>query len=81
MPIFYVSFFKAPKTVGDIIIKIQRDFLCCSEDGKRKICWESWNNICKPKNKGGLRIKNIYNFNASLLGKWRWELMVKKKSL
>jgi len=43
---------------------------------KRKIAWVKWENICKPKIEGGLRIKDIRSFNATLLSKWMWKLKV-----
>ena len=65
--IFYLSFFKVPKTVRDTIIKIQRDFLWGNENGKRKICWESWDLICLPKKLGGLGVKNVFVFIGHFL--------------
>jgi hypothetical protein len=36
------------------------------------MCWVSWDRICQSKEKGGLGIKNLALFNASLLCKWKW---------
>lgn len=38
----------------------------------------SWQKVCSPKEMGGLGIKNLDLFNLSLLGKWRWRLLVEK---
>lgn len=35
--------------------------------------------MCLPKEKGGLRIKDLKTFNSALLGKWRWELFHKQE--
>ncbi|RZC27731.1 putative ribonuclease H protein [Glycine soja] len=40
----------------------------------KKIAWVNWNNICLPKEFGGLGIKDINRFNAALLGRWIWDL-------
>ncbi|KAF1891409.1 hypothetical protein Lal_00017042, partial [Lupinus albus] len=31
--------------------------------------------VCKPKSKGGLGVKDVHSFNLALLGKWNWRLM------
>lgn len=40
---------------------------------QKKIMWVKWDTVCLPKEKGGLGIRDIKNFNLALLGKWRWE--------
>lgn len=50
------------------------------EEG-RKICWVKWDVVCKPREEGGLGIKNIRVFNLALLGNWRWRLLTEKESL
>ncbi|KAF1879027.1 hypothetical protein Lal_00047699 [Lupinus albus] len=39
-----------------------------------------WRNIYNPKEKGGLGIINLFMFNLTLLGKWRWRLVKVLKS-
>jgi hypothetical protein len=43
--------------------------------GDKKICWVKWDQICLPKEKGGLGVKNLELFNLALLGKWKWRFM------
>lgn len=71
IPLYFLSFFKAPKKVIQYITSIQRNFLWsgCSED--KKICWVSWDKICKRKEEGGLGIKEVEAFNLALLNKWK----------
>lgn len=54
-----------------MIIEYQRNFLWGSEEGKRKMCWKSWDTICKPKEYGGLifGVKNVFIFNDVLISK------------
>ncbi|KAL5146573.1 hypothetical protein HKD37_06G016396 [Glycine soja] len=33
-----------------------------------------WEDVCLPKEKGGLGVKNIRKFNVALHRKWRWRL-------
>lgn len=42
--------------------------------------WVSWDNVCKHKKEGGLRIKNIKTFNLTLLGKWDQRLLLELHS-
>lgn len=37
--------------------------------------------MCKNKVDGGLGVKNLTSFNASLLAKWRWIFLVEKDAM
>jgi len=39
----------------------------------------SWGDLCKPKEEGGLRLKDIRKFNFVLLAKWRWQFISQEK--
>jgi len=75
VPLFYLSFFKAPTTIYNSIISIQRRFLWAWGKDKRYIPWFSWDNVCKSLEEGGLGIKDVRLFNSVLLAKWKWRLM------
>jgi hypothetical protein len=40
-------------------VSIQRIFLWGGGTECKKVCWVSEDRICQPKEKGGLRIKNV----------------------
>jgi len=79
VPLFYLSIFKAPDSVYQSIIRIQRKFLWGWGKEKRPIAWVSWEIVCKTKEEGGLGIRDIRKFNYALLAKWRWRLVSDEK--
>ncbi|GAU37373.1 hypothetical protein TSUD_22470 [Trifolium subterraneum] len=76
IPIFYLSFLIMPTKVWKHIVRIQRNFLWGGASQDRKIAWVSWDNVCRPKNCGGLGIRDLRAVNLALLGKWRWRVIV-----
>ncbi|KAL5193109.1 putative ribonuclease H protein [Glycine soja] len=65
---------KIPRRVADRLVSIQQRFLWGAGDDQHKIAWVKWDNLCLPKNKGGLGIMDITKFNLALLAKWKWNL-------
>jgi hypothetical protein len=57
LPLYYFSFFKAPCCVIKSLEMIQRNFLWGGGREEKKICWVKWDQICLPKEKGGLGVK------------------------
>lgn len=74
IPIYYLSFFKCPKSVVHQIEKLQRDFLSNDHVDDRKYHLVRWDLVCKPIEQGGLRIQSIEKVNKALLGKWLWRI-------
>ena len=79
IPLFYLSFFKAPISFCNTITSIQRSFLWAWGRDNKSIPWVSWGKICKPFEEGGLGIKDIRKFNYALMAKWKWRLMSDEK--
>jgi len=74
LPLFYLSFFKASITMCNKIRKLQAKFLWGWGHEGKQISWVSWEKVCRPLQEGGLRIKDVGNFNVALLSKWKWRL-------
>jgi hypothetical protein len=51
----------------------------CEES--RKITWVSWKSICLRKEYGGLGVRQLREFNLTLLGKWCWRTLVDREGL
>lgn len=49
---------------------ITRDFIWGSSDEGRKLHGVKWDQVCAPRNMGGLGIRKISEMNVALLGKW-----------
>ena len=52
--------------------KLQRDFLWNGIGGESKFHLVNWAKVCRPLQVGGLGIRQLGNFNSTLLGKWLW---------
>jgi hypothetical protein len=75
LPLYYFSFYRAPCCVIKSLERIQRNFLWGGGIAAKKICWVKWDQICLPKARGGLGVKNLDLFNLALLGKWKWRFL------
>lgn len=75
LPLYFFSFYKAPRKVLEEMIRLQRQFLWAGGIERRAVSWVKWSAVCKPKRNGGLGIKNLEAFNIALLAKWEWRLI------
>ncbi|XP_058761431.1 uncharacterized protein LOC131634822 [Vicia villosa] len=75
IPIFTLSFYKAPSKIIKEIRGLLSNFLWNGNANKRSIHWVKWENVCKPKEKGGLGIRDVGDINRALLLKWKWRIL------
>ncbi|GKA64598.1 RNA-directed DNA polymerase, eukaryota, reverse transcriptase zinc-binding domain protein [Tanacetum coccineum] len=81
MQVYRALVFAIPKTVIKDINKLLKGLLWCQGElvkGMAKVAWES---ICRPKDKGGLGLKNLQAWNETLLMKHLWNVAAKKDTL
>ncbi|XP_052627637.1 uncharacterized protein LOC128134199 [Lactuca sativa] len=79
--VYWASIFKIPIATINEIEKMCRSFLWANGEivkGKAKVKWQD---ICKPKEYGGLGIKNLRRWNDALLAKHVWNVINNKNSL
>ncbi|GJW64567.1 RNA-directed DNA polymerase, eukaryota, reverse transcriptase zinc-binding domain protein [Tanacetum coccineum] len=81
MQVYRASVFMLPKSVVNDINKLLKGFLWCQGElskGKAKVAWKQ---VCKPKDEGGLGIKNLSLWNEVLMAKHLWNVATMKESL
>ncbi|KAL9685860.1 hypothetical protein QQ045_023314 [Rhodiola kirilowii] len=66
-----LSIIPVPKTCIESMERIFANFIW---DGKHH--WVSWDNICLPKNEGGLGIRNLKDVKNALMGKVAWRYLL-----
>ncbi|KAL5137836.1 putative ribonuclease H protein [Glycine soja] len=81
LPIYLLSFFKIPQRIVDKLLSLQRNFMWGGNQDHKKIPSVKWDVICLPKNDGGLGIKDLSKFNATLTGTWIWDLSFNQHQL
>jgi len=81
LPVYFLSFFKAPTGIISSIESVFKQFFWGGGEDFRKIAWINWDSICTPKEDEGLGFKRLDAFNLSLMGKWCWRMMVDKEGL
>ncbi|KAL4577516.1 hypothetical protein LXL04_013625 [Taraxacum kok-saghyz] len=81
LPTFYLSIFKAPRTVIDTLERLRRRLLWGGSEERNKINWVAWKVVLGPKDKGGLGVGSLMALNSALLFKWLWRFYVDPDSL
>ncbi|GAU46317.1 hypothetical protein TSUD_243380, partial [Trifolium subterraneum] len=80
IPVYFLSFFKAPSGIISTLESIFCHFFWGGCEANRKIAWIKWDTICLNRENGGLGVRRLKEFNISLLGKWVWRCLVENDS-
>lgn len=75
IPIYTLSFYKAPSKVVREIRSIQSNFLWNGYESKRTTHWVKWSIVCTSRDKGGLGVKDVEVMNMELLNKWKLRIL------
>lgn len=81
LPVYALSFFKAPSGIVSSIESIFNNKFLGGRADHRKIIWVDWKSVCRSQEVGGLGVRRIKEFNLALLGKWCWRVLVDRDSL
>lgn len=74
LPIYHMSTFLFPKSMCDKMDSLMRRFWWNAGPNNRFIALKCLDDICKPKEFGGLGLRKIWNFNKVLIAKLVWQL-------
>jgi ribonuclease HI len=74
LPIYVFSALAAPKFILTTIKSLQRNFIWQGLNKEKKIALVSWDKLCRPKEQGGLGLRDPFIMNKVLSAKiwWRW---------
>ncbi|KAK1301535.1 hypothetical protein QJS10_CPB12g01676 [Acorus calamus] len=73
IPIFFLSLFKIPKGILNMIDVIRKRFLWSGPvRDRRKVHLIKWDVVCSSKKMRGLGVLNLEDMNKALLSKWKW---------
>jgi hypothetical protein len=80
LPMYFLSLFPLPASVGFRVEKLQRDFLLEGISDEFKYYLVSWSKVCTLISEGGMGIRDLVMFNRALLGKWLWRYGIEREA-
>jgi len=81
LSIYYMSLFIISATNASRLERVMRNFLWSKHDSDRGFHWVSWNEICCPREDGGLGIRPLRTMNEVLKTKWLWRFAIEDDAL
>ncbi|PKU80715.1 Putative ribonuclease H protein [Dendrobium catenatum] len=81
LPTYYGTHLLVPKKILDDLDKICRDFIWRKSDGTSGIHYVSWEDMCKPVNKGGRELFSCAAKKKALRSRMSWRYFKNKDSL
>lgn len=82
IPTYIMSMFRVPTTLcKDLDRLVKRFWWSADSKGGRYLALKSWDDICKPKDAGGLGFQKFSDINWALLAKLAWKVAIEEDSL
>ncbi|XP_019256289.1 PREDICTED: uncharacterized protein LOC109234676 [Nicotiana attenuata] len=72
MPVHMLSVLHPPKNVLEHLHKIFARFFWSTKEEGRSRHWASWQNLCLPKEEGGLGFRSLHDVSRALFAKLWW---------
>ena len=63
LPVYFLSMFKCPVSIINLIEKLRQDFLWHGRSEQKKFHLVDWTLVCKSKEEGGLGIRPLRQMN------------------
>ncbi|KAL5541874.1 hypothetical protein UlMin_009584 [Ulmus minor] len=60
--------------------RIRRFWWGSNDTNPRPLCLKAWDDICVPKDDGGLGFRRMVDMNLALLSKWGWDFQTRSSS-
>ncbi|CAA7025019.1 unnamed protein product [Microthlaspi erraticum] len=81
IPVHTMSSIMLPQSTLASLDKTSRAFLWGDTNEKRRQHLLAWDNVCLPKENGGLGIRKAQNMNIALIAKLSWRVIHEEKAL
>lgn len=81
VPTYTMQSLAMPVSTCNDIDKVCRNFLWGHGDNSRKIHTINWNDVCRPREVGGLGLRKAQDFNLAFLSKMAWQVFTNQEKL